>query len=231
MRKLRGKVLAFNLFSFKRNNRQGSDFTRLQYSTLISLIGDEITNIAILTLIYTITHSASLVASTYIFRTLAIFTSGLIVPGTISMVKNRKNLLIAIDITRAILISCLVFFPAVSNIYTFIFLSYLLNGFYYPVKQAAVQVLIDSEKRTKFISITQTYSYVVHFIVPFISGLLLLYISPKMLIGIDALSFLISAGILLKLSNIFLDDVNESGNKFFNRLFSGYQKIIVTPES
>lgn len=229
MRQSWGKAISTLYFLFtKKTEIKNSDFKSLQYSTLISLIGDELTNMAILTLIYNITHSASLVASTYIFRTLAIFTSGLIVPATIGMVKNRKKLLLAIDITRAILISFLIFFPLVTNIYIFIFISYLLNGFYYPVKQAAVQTLISSEKRAQFISITQTYTYVVHFTAPLLAGLMLLYISPRMLIGIDAISFLVSAALLIKLSNLYLDEAGENGGKFFNRLFSGYQKIFFT---
>lgn len=57
---------------------------------------------------------------------------------------------------------------------------------------------------------------------------MLLYISPRMLIGIDAISFLVSAALLIKLSNLYLDEAVENGDKFFNRLFSGYQKIFFT---
>lgn len=208
---------------------------RLLSSSICSFIGDNITDVAMATILYHLTKSPVAIASIFIFRFFAIFVSGIIVPGIIPLFKNKKKLLIQIDLIRAFSIIGLIFIKEIWPIYFVTFLNSFLNGLYYPVKQSAIQNIIHSDQRISFISLTQTANNTILLIVPTFCGFALNYIRPGYFFFFDGLSFIISAYLLAKLPSwdqpIIKNNDFSKENQFkifMNRVLRGYSIIFRT---
>lgn len=205
---------------------------RLLISSICSLIGDSVTDVAIATILYRLTKSPTAVSSVFIFRFFAIFVSGILVPGINAQFTNKKSLLIAIDLVRALSILLLIFAKGPAYFYFVTFFNSLLNGLYQPVKQLGVQQFVPSSKRVSFISLLQTANSTIFLAVPALCGLALNYIQPNFFFILDALSFLLSAALLLNLprlgESVDRAEANLVQNQFylfFQRVMNGYKII------
>lgn len=206
---------------------------RLLYSSVLSLIGDNFTNIALATVLYVTTKSPTAVASLFIFKAFAIFVSGFVVPTTIGYFKSKKALVIWIDILSALLIFILVFTNKTWVIYTVAFLKAFLNGFYHPTKQSGVQATVPKENRVSFISITQSATNLAYVIVPSVAGFVLSYIIPEIFFIIDGITFLMAASLLSKIPEWGTKEtVNQKEimrEAFLEKLLKGYKIIFTNP--
>jgi MFS family permease len=135
----RGAVL-----SLLRRNR---DFRTLFLAEVVSFTGDWFLFVALATLVYDLTHSPGLVAAVYASLTVP-FALFMFIGGPLADRLNRQVLMIAADVTRAVL--CLGFFFIHRS--SQVWLVYVLAGsvtalgaIYEPAAMAAIPNLVDRE--------------------------------------------------------------------------------------
>ena len=194
-------------------------------STALSLVGDNLTRIALATLLYNITGDAKAVASLFIFQFFAIFVSGFLVPSTIEYFPNKKKLIIAIDIARGFTVLSLIFFQYIWYIYLIVFIDALFNGYYHPTKQSGIQGLISSDKRINYIASIQSITNIIQISIPALAGLLISFIKIEVFFLIDMFTFLFAAIILLKLDDWSIEEKKNKSKKFLEKTFNAYQII------
>lgn len=189
----------------------------------ISGLGDFVFLVAINLLVYQMTESAAAVAGLWIVGPLAsIFTR--FWAGSIIDRANRKKLMIWTDLIRALLIALVPFMPTVWEIYILLWFVSMAKAFFAPASLTYITELVPAEQRKQFnafYSLTSSGAFIVG---PAIAGVLFVIGSVYLAIFLNAISFLISAILLL-----FLPDQQKEKTSFKNPLsFSAIREDAIT---
>ncbi|WP_146111029.1 MFS transporter [Photorhabdus hindustanensis] len=177
---------------------------KLLSSDIISIFGTGISEIALLSLVYSITKSeidTSLMVSVRLMASILVF----VVIGGLTARFNMRAICISSDLFRAVTIFLAVF---VNNIYLLFFISFLLSffsGLNISIRSAAYQVFVSSEERVAFISKQQFYYGLLSISSPLIAGFLINMMSIRSLFLIESMCFILSI--------IFLFFISDWGTK------------------
>jgi MFS family permease len=176
-----------------------------------STFGDFIYLVAINILILQITNSAAAVAGLWIMGPIASiltkFWSGSVIDRM-----NKRNLMIASDIFRALLVAIIPFLTSIWLIYTCLFFLSVAKAFFEPTSMTYITKLIPQEQRKKFNSLRSLVTSGAFLIGPAIAGILFIISSAKIAIWINAVTFLVSAIILFLLPNLEKKESISYGN-------------------
>lgn len=124
--------------------RHNHNFRSLWVAQIISLLGDWFNLIASASLVASLTQSGFAVGSLFVVRMLAPFLVSPIA-GVVADRYNRKYILIAADLTRAIAAFCFVFVQDANDIwllYTLTALQLGISGFYFPTRNAILPDIV-----------------------------------------------------------------------------------------
>ncbi|MCC8423041.1 MFS transporter [Photorhabdus thracensis] len=164
---------------------------KLLSSDIISIFGTGISEIALLSLAYSITKSeidTSLMVSVRLTASILVF----VVIGGLTARFSMRAICISSDFFRAVTIFLAVF---VNNIYLLFFISFLLSffsGLNISIRSVAYQVFVSSEERVAFISKQQFYYGLLSISSPLIAGFLINMISIRSLFIIESMCFILS---------------------------------------
>ncbi|NHB92364.1 MFS transporter [Photorhabdus cinerea] len=164
---------------------------KLLSSDIISIFGTGISEIALISLVYSITKSemdTSLMVSVRLIASILVFA----VIGGLTARFNMRTICIYSDLFRAVIIFFAVF---VNNIYLLFFISFLLSflsGLNISIRSVAYQVFVSSEERVAFISKQQFYYGLFSISSPLIAGFLINITSIRFLFIIESICFLLS---------------------------------------
>ncbi|MCP3029465.1 MFS transporter [Halobacillus sp. A5] len=173
----------------------------LLFSIGLSNIGDWIYLIALNLIVLDMTGSPLAVAALYILKPLAaLFTN--FWSGTIIDRLNQRNLMVGLDIVRAVLIFILPSLSSVWLIYTVVFLINMGSSIFGPASMTYITKLIPSNKRKGFNSLRSLIDSGGFLLGPAIAGLLFMLGTPDMAIYVNALTFLGSGFITLLLPRL-----------------------------
>ncbi|GIP43894.1 MFS transporter [Paenibacillus sp. J45TS6] len=185
-----------NLYAFKKRHAHF-----LLTSIGISHIGDWIYLIAINLMILHMTESPAAVGLLYILRPIAtMITAGF--AGSLVDRWNTRNMMIWLDLFRAVLILAVPFLPSLPLIYIFVFLISMASSLFEPASLAFTVSLIPTALRKKYnawVSLTQSGAYVIG---PAAAGGLFAISSSKTAIMVNGISFLLSALLLTGLPSM-----------------------------
>jgi MFS family permease len=168
------------------------------YVKAFSDLGTFMDLIAINVLIYAATGSSAWLAATMAFRTLGGVLASLI-SGVIADRFDRRNIMIYTDIFRAILILCLIPFPNPVMIIIVCFLIGMTSSFFAVSYSAEIPQIFGQEKvleTNSLIARLTSISLVGGFIG---AGVITDYLGYNVTLIIDAVTYLISALVLLKI--------------------------------
>lgn len=214
-----------NLYVFKKKHAHF-----LLTSIGISHIGDWIYLIAINLMILHMTESPAAVGLLYILRPIAtMFTAGF--AGSLVDRWNKRNMMIWLDLFRAVLILAVPFLPSLPLIYFFVFLISMASSLFEPASLAYTVSLIPTALRKKYnawVSLTQSGAYVIG---PAAAGGLFAISSGETAIILNGFSFLLSAILLVglpKLSSVSTLDEEEGGQGQLNKKWSILKKDWLT---
>ncbi|KOY62776.1 hypothetical protein AM629_06760 [Photorhabdus heterorhabditis] len=177
---------------------------KLLSSDVISIFGTGISEIALLSLVYSITKSeidTSLMVSLRLTASILVF----VVIGGLTARLSMRAICISSDFFRAVTIFLAVF---VNNMYLLFFISFLLSffsGLNISIRSVAYQVFVSSEERVAFISKQQFYYGLLSISSPLIAGFLINMISIRSLFLIESMCFMLSI--------IFLFFISDWGTK------------------
>ncbi|AZB42420.1 MFS transporter [Bacillus sp. FJAT-42376] len=167
-------------------------------STGISNLGDWIYFIPLNMMVYSMTGSAAAVAGLYMIRPLAgMMTS--FWAGSLIDRYSQRNLMMGLDLIRAILVLLLLAAPSLPVIYALVFFICMADAFYDPAAAAYTVRLIPSQDRQVFNSY-KSLAWSGSFILgPALAGLLFMTGRPEIAFFANALSFVLSALLLFRL--------------------------------
>src|SRR5215216_5054705 len=169
-------------------------FLRLWVGQGISFVGDAVSMVALVVLIVQITGSATAVGGALVARLLPTLASPL--AGVLADRLDRRVILVASDLARAVLILGMVFARDLVVLYVLAFLMGLARTFFNPTIRAAFPSVVgggDLTRANALISGTFSTSIMVG---PALGGLLVASIGVDAAFLLDAATYVISAAFL-----------------------------------
>jgi MFS family permease len=173
-------------------------FMRLWVGQGISFVGDAVSMVALVVLVVQITGSASAVGGALVARLLPTLASPL--AGVLADRLDRRIVLVASDLARAVLVLGIVFVRDLVVLYFLVFLMGLARTLFNPTVRAAFPSVVgegDLTRANSLISATFSISITVG---PAIGGLLVATVGVDAAFVLDAVTYLISAAFLSRIA-------------------------------
>ena len=206
--------------SLLRNSR----FLRLWIGQGTSFVGDAVSMVALVVLVVEITGSASAVGGALFARLLPTIASPL--TGVIADRVDRRAVLVASDLARAVLVLGLVFARDLATIYVLVFLMGLARTVFNPTVRAAFPSVVgggDLTRANAIISGTFSTSIMVG---PALGGLLVASIGVDAAFLADAVTYLVSAILLFTVPLPRPRRESEEEASFVHDLRSGFGYLV-----
>ncbi|MDM5155110.1 MFS transporter [Bacillus sp. DX1.1] len=178
----------------------------------VANLGAWIYLIALNVMVYNMGGSPLAVAALYVIKPLAtLFTN--IWAGSMIDRLNKRNLMVNLDMCRAILIAVLPFLPSIWLIYTLVFFISMASSMYEPTSMTYMTKLIPSEQRQRFNSLRSLIGSGTFLIGPAIAGILLIIGTPNFAINMNAIALFLSGIVTMVMPNLekqgFADTTNN----------------------
>jgi MFS family permease len=202
-------------------------FLRLWIGQGTSFVGDAVSMIALVVLVVQITGSASAVGGALVARLLPTIASPL--AGVLADRVDRRIVLVASDLARAVLILGLVFARDLATIYVLVFLVGLARTVFNPTIRAAFPSVVGEGSLTRANAlIGGTFSASI-MLGPALGGLLVAGIGVDAAFLADAVTYLISAILLSTVPLPRPRRRSEEQEGFLLELRSGFGYLIAAP--
>jgi MFS family permease len=199
-------------------------FLRLWIGQGTSFVGDAVSMVALVVLVVQITGSASAVGGALVARLLPTIASPL--AGVLADRLDRRIVLVASDLARAVLVLGLVFARDLATIYVLVFLMGLARTVFNPTVRAAFPSVVgggDLTRANALISGTFSTSIMVG---PALGGLLVASIGVDAAFLADAATYLVSAILLSRVPLPRPRRESEEEEGFVRELRSGFGYLI-----
>src|SRR5918995_1861836 len=209
--------------SLLRNGR----FLRLWIGQGSSFVGDAVSMVALVVLVVEVTGSASAVGGALVARLLPTIASPL--AGVLADRVDRRAVLVASDLARAVLVLGLVFARDLATIYVLVFLMGLARTVFNPTVRAAFPSVVrggDLTRANALIGGTFSTSIMVG---PAMGGLLVASIGVEAAFLADAVTYLVSAILLSTVPLPRPRRESEEQEGFVRELRSGFGYLIGAP--
>jgi MFS family permease len=179
--------------SLLRNTR----FYRLWAGQGISFVGDAISMVALVILVVEISDSASVVGGVLIARLLPTLASPFV--GVLADRLDRRAILVASDLARAVLVLGIIFTRDLVIIYILVFLMGLARTFFNPTIRAAFPSVVGAGDLTRANALIGTTFSVSETLGPVLGGLLVASVGVEAAFVLDAATYLVSAAFLSRI--------------------------------
>lgn len=134
------------------------DFMKLFWGQIISSMGDWLTTLALISLVYALTESELAVGGMVAFRVLPALFSGPIAAHITDRIDRRK-LMISCDVARGIIILAAPFMTRLWGIYVLIFLIEGVSIVWLAARDASIPNLVEDEQLTMANSLSMATTY------------------------------------------------------------------------
>jgi MFS family permease len=201
-------------------------FLRLWIGQGASFVGDAVSMVALVVLVVQVTGSASAVGGALVARLLPTIASPL--AGVIADRVDRRTVLVASDLARAVLVLGLVFARDLATIYVLVFLMGLARTVFNPTVRAAFPSVVgggDLTRANALISGTFSTSIMVG---PALGGLLVASLGVDAAFLADAVTYLVSAILLSTVTLPHPRRESEEEAGFVRELRSGFGYLVGT---
>ncbi|MGG4266212.1 MFS transporter [Peribacillus simplex] len=177
----------------------------------ISNFGAWVYFIALNLIVLDMTGSALAVAGLYIVKPMAaIFTN--VWAGSVIDRINKRNLMMTLDLFRAVFIALLPFASSIWVIYALVFVINMGGAMFVTTSRTYITKLIPIEQRKRFNSLRSLIDSGAFLIGPALAGILFLIGTPVLAIYINAAALLLSGIITLFMPNLEKDHSLEKSN-------------------
>ncbi|MEW9500987.1 MFS transporter [Jeotgalibacillus marinus] len=136
--------------------------------------------------------------------------------GTVIDRKNKRNLMIYLDLSRAIFIMMIPFLPSIWLIYFIAFIIYMANSIFQPTSMTYITKLIPVEQRRQFNSLFNMVTSGAFFIGPAIAGILFNIGTPIFALYTTVITFILSALATLFMPNLERDTLDGANHSTFS---------------
>lgn len=179
--------------SLLRNNR----FLRLWIGQGVSFLGDSVSMVALVVLVVQITGSASAVAGALVARLLPTIASP--AAGVLADRLDRRVILVATDLSRALLALGLIFVRDLILLYILVFLMGLARTLFNPTIRAAFPSVVGGGDLTRANALISGTFSVSETVGPALGGLLVATVGVNAAFALDSATYLVSAAFLFRL--------------------------------
>ncbi|PFU19412.1 MFS transporter [Bacillus cereus] len=205
-------------------NYTNSNILKLLTGIGLSKLGDYIYLIAINVWIYDITKSPLAVGFLWIIPPLASMLTNFWIGGIVDRY-NKRTIMICSDIARGILVCLIPLFPSITVTYILIFLINLIGAAFSASSFPYTAKCIPAERRKQYNAIQGMLVTGAIAVGPAISSIILLYFNTKVAIWINAVSFIISALLIISLPNLDTKRLIAKTNNSFS-LKSDWKQVM-----
>jgi MFS family permease len=193
-------------------------FMRLWVGQGISFVGDAVSMIALVVLVVQITGSASAVGGALVARLLPTLASPL--AGVLADRLDRRVVLVASDLARAVLVLGMVFVRDLVVLYVLVFLMGLARTLFNPTIRAAFPSVVGGGDLTRANALISGTFSVSETVGPALGGVLLATVDVNAAFVLDAATYLISAAFLSRIP--LPRSQREGGGDFVQDLRAGF---------
>ncbi len=184
-------------------------------------MGDAISMVALVVLVVELTGTASAVGGLLVVQLLPTLASPLV--GVLADRLDRRAILVASDLARAVLVLGIVFTRDLATIYVLVFLMGLARTFFNPTIRAAFPSVVGEGDLTRANSlISGTFSFSV-MVGPALGGLLVASVGVDVAFLLDVATYLVSAAFLSRIP--LPTPRGESGEDFVRELRAGLRYL------
>ncbi len=174
------------------------DFVLLFSAQIVSLLGSGVTTICLALYVHQLvggTSAAMVIGNALMLRILAflLFSQP---AGILADRINRRKILITADVTRFALLALFPFTDNVWQIYALIFAINAVTAFFTPTFEAMLPEVAGRENYVKALSFSRIAVDVEAVAAPALAGLLILLMELRWVFWFDALTYLVSAGLV-----------------------------------
>jgi MFS family permease len=194
-------------------------FLRLWIGQGTSFVGDAVSMVALVVLVVQITGSASAVGGALVARLLPTIASPL--AGVLADRFDRRAVLVASDLTRALLVLGLVFARDLATIYVLVFLMGLARTVFNPTVRAAFPSVVGGGDLTRANALISGTFSVSETAGPALGGLLVATVGVDAAFVFDSVTYLVSAA-LLSLTPLTRPQSNDEDAGFIQDLKAGF---------
>jgi MFS family permease len=184
-----------------------------------SFVGDAVSMVALVVLVVEITGSASAVGGALVARLLPTIASPL--AGVMADRVDRRVVLVASDLARAVLVLGLVFARDLATIYVLVFLMGLARTVFNPTVRAAFPSVVGGGDLTRANALISGTFSVSEAAGPALGGLLVATVGIEAAFVLDAATYLVSAS-LLSITPLARPQREEDGAGFGEDLKAGF---------
>ena len=207
--------------------KESRDFRLLFESFLVSSLGSQMTMVAIPFQTYALTHSSLQVGLVSLAQLVPLIIGSLL-GGTAGDALDRRAIIVWSSVASAIVTGGLAFnaslaHPSLAALYVVSALAAGLVGFANPSRNAAVAVLVSPTRLVGAYSLNQMVIQLSIIIGPLMAGLLLAGPGVPWTYGIDAASFVLSAGLVLMIEP--LPPEHEGGKPGLSAISAGFSYL------
>jgi MFS family permease len=193
-------------------------FMQLWVGQGISFVGDAVSTIALVVLMIQITGSAAAVGGVLVARLLPTLASPL--AGVLADRLDRRVVLVASDLARAVLVLGLVFTRNLVVLYFLVFLIGLVRTLFNPTIRAAFPSVVASRDLTRANALIGGTFSVSETIGPALGGVLVATVGVEVAFAFDSATYLVSATFLSRIP--FPRPQSEEHAAFSQELKSGF---------
>jgi MFS family permease len=173
-----------------------SRFLRLWIGQGVSFLGDSVSMVALVVLIVQITGSASAVGGALVARLLPTIASPL--AGVLADRLDRRVVLVASDLARAVLALGLIFVRDLVILYVLVFLMGLARTIFNPTIRAAFPGVVGGGDLTRANALISGTFSVSETVGPALGGLLVATVGVNAAFALDCATYLVSAAFLFR---------------------------------
>ena len=188
-------------------------FAKLYLSQAISLFGDAFSWVGIALLSYQIDpiRSPFILATALTLRVTAyiIFSP---FAGVLADRENRKSVLIFTHLARMAVILCLPFVTLEIQIYGLVFLLNLFSAFFTPTFKTIIPSVVPKESLRPAIGLATATYQLLGILGPALAGFFAIWIGGRQIFVVDALSYLISAILIMTIPKVSLHNGIQNTN-------------------
>ncbi|MBD2307221.1 MFS transporter [Chroococcidiopsis sp. FACHB-1243] len=186
----------FSIFSSLRN----PIFARLYTAQTTSLLGDALTWVGLALLAFDLAgKNSAIVLSLALTLRVTAFVLFSPLAGAIADRFDRKPILVATHLIRVVIVSLLPFVTEVWQVYVLIFALNTFNAFFTPTYQATIPLVTGQNDYPQAIALSSATFQLLGVLGPGIAGSVAALIGARQVFFLDALTFLIAAGLIFTL--------------------------------
>jgi NRE family putative nickel resistance protein-like MFS transporter len=209
------------------------DFTLLFAAQVISLVGSGATTIGLALFAYQMAgpSSATVVVGNALTLRIVAFLLFSQPAGVLADRVDRKSILVASDVVRAVLLGLLPFVTTVWQIYALIFVINAVTAFFTPTYEASVPAVVGETQIVKALSVSRIAVDVESVAAPAVAAAIVTVVGARWLFWFDSITYVASAALVVgaRIPHVAKSSPPLSLPRFASEITYGVRAIVRQP--